>query len=351
MKITIREVAKEAGVSIATVSRVLNGKDGIKDSTKTRVENAIHKFKFTPDQTARTMIVNETKSIGLLVPQLSNEYWATLAEVIEEQLWRSGYTLWLCTSSTREDSLEKEMAVIDLFMQRKVDGIIYSTSSGENEAFADFAAELSRYGIPIVAFDQRIPGLSQIYGDHLHGAMVAVKHLIALGHERIAYIGGPLVSPERELGYRNAHTLHHLAVDERLIFRGEPTFDFGHKAMTELLAGEAAFTGLFCGNDMIALGAILALENAGRRVPDDVAVVGYDDILMASLSKPALTTVRQPLKEMGTTIVEQLLKAIESGDNPHQPCHLVFPMSLIVRESCGAGRRPAAGGDPQPDRA
>ncbi|HZG88157.1 LacI family DNA-binding transcriptional regulator [Paenibacillus sp.] len=336
MKITIKEVAKEAGVSIATVSRVLNGKDGIKPATKDRVEKAIMKYNFSPDQIARSMIVKESKTIGLLVPQLSNEYWATLAEVVEEALWMQGYTLLLCTSSTREDSLQKEKAAIHSFIQRKVDGIIYSTSSGLNASFQAFTEQIKQYGLPIIAFDQKIQGMSQIYGDHLQGAMDAVKHLIQLGHRDIAYIGGPLVSPERELGYRNAHTIHGLAVDEELIIRGEPSFQFGSRAVRRLLAAGKRFTGLFCGNDLIALGALQALEAEGWRVPEDVAVVGYDDIHMAGLARPALTTVRQPVEEMGRTIVERLLQAIETGNAPQQNCHLVFPMTLVVRDSCGA---------------
>ena len=336
MKITIKEVAREAGVSIATVSRVLNGKDGIKPSTKDRVEQVIGKYNFSPDHIARSMIVKESKTIGLLVPQLSNEYWASLAEVVEEALWQQGYTLLLCTSSTRNDSLQKEKAAIHSFIQRKVDGIIYSTSSGWSDSFLEFTEQIKRYGVPIVAFDQKIQGLSQIYGDHLQGAMDAVKHLIQLGHRSIAYIGGPLVSPERELGYRNAHTIHDLVVDEALIYRGEPTFQFGNLAMRELIDSGKTFTGVFCGNDLIALGALQALESAGLRVPEDAAVVGYDDIHMAGLSKPRLTTVRQPIQEMGKALVEHLISTIETGNSPIQNRHLVFPMSLVVRDSCGA---------------
>ncbi|HZG77938.1 MAG TPA: LacI family DNA-binding transcriptional regulator [Paenibacillus sp.] len=336
MKITIKEVAREAGVSIATVSRVLNGKDGIKPSTKDRVERVIGKYNFSPDHIARSMIVKESKTIGLLVPQLSNEYWASLAEVVEEALWQQGYTLLLCTSSTRNDSLQKEKAAIHSFIQRKVDGIIYSTSSGWSDSFLEFTEQIKRYGVPIVAFDQKIQGLSQIYGDHLQGAMDAVKHLIQLGHRSIAYIGGPLVSPERELGYRNAHTIHDLVVDEALIYRGEPTFQFGNLAMRELIDSGKRFTGVFCGNDLIALGALQALESAGLRVPEDAAVVGYDDIHMAGFAKPGLTTVRQPIQDMGRALVEHLISTIETGNSPIQNRQLVFPMTLVVRDSCGA---------------
>lgn len=339
MKITIKEVAKEAGVSIATVSRVLNGKEGIRPSTKKRVEKAIHKYNFFPNQIARSMIVKESKSIGLLVPQLSNEFWSTLAEVIEEELWLHGYTLFLCTSSTKEDSLFKEKAAIHSFLQRKVDGIIYSTSSGGDAEFPAFTEKLKQYDVPMIAFDQRIAGMNQIYGDHIQGAMDVVKHLISLGHSRIAYIGGPLVSPERELGYRNAHTVHNVRVDEDLIFRGEPNFQFGHNAMYQLIQSGIPFTAAFCGNDLIAIGAIHAMERAGLRIPEDVAVVGYDDIHMAGFSKPRLTTVRQPIKEMGKTVVKEILHAINTGNTLDQKCHLVFPMKLVIRDSCGASKK------------
>jgi len=285
------------------------------------------------------MIVKESKSIGLLVPQLSNEFWSTLAEVIEVELWQHGYTLFLCTSSTKEDSLFKEKAAIHSFLQRKVDGIIYSTSSGSHAKFQAFTEKLKQYQVPMIAFDQRIPGMNQIYGDHIQGAMDAVKHLIMLGHSRISYIGGPLVSPERELGYRNAHTVHNVRVDENLIFRGEPNFQFGQDAMNQLIQSGAPFTAVFCGNDLIAIGAIHAIEGAGLRVPEDVAVVGYDDIHMAGFSKPRLTTVRQPIKEMGKTVVEQILHCINTGNNLDQTSHLVFPMKLVIRDSCGASKK------------
>lgn len=339
MKITIKEVAKEAGVSIATVSRVMNGKNGIKPATKKRVEKVIHKYNYFPDQIARAMIVKESKSIGLLVPQLSNEFWATLAEVIEEELWLHGYTLFLCTSSTKEDSFYKEKAAIHSFIQRKVDGIIYSTSSGNHSEFQAFTDTLKKNQVPMIAFEQRIPGMNQIYGDHIQGAMDAVKHLILLGHSRIAYMGGPLVSPERELGYRNAHTVHNVHVDETLIFRGEPKFNFGDEAMNQLIHSGIPFTAVFCGNDLIAMGAIHALETAGLRVPEDVAVVGYDDIHMASFAKPGLTTVRQPVREMGKTVVEQILKFNDTDYTLDQTCHLVFPMKLVIRDSCGASKK------------
>jgi DNA-binding LacI/PurR family transcriptional regulator len=334
MKITIKDVANEAGVSIATVSRVLNNKDRVKSSTRKKIEEAIVKLDFKPDQIARTMINKETKTIGLLVPNLKNEFWAGVATAIQDELWKEGFTTLLCATTAFEDSAEREEAFIKNFIQRRVDGVIYATLSGyHSTGYHPAIKELIDSNIPVVAFDQNIPNVSKVRGSHLQGALMAVEHLIRLGHERIAYLGGPLFSPDRELGFRNAHTLNGLSVDESIIKRGKPTHEFGNSAMLELVKSKEKFTAVFCANDMIALGAMQCLVNAGVRIPEDVAVVGYDDIQMAHLIKPALTTVQQPIREMSSEIVSLLLKLI---DNPNLlPQNLMFDMKLIVRESCG----------------
>jgi DNA-binding LacI/PurR family transcriptional regulator len=334
MKITIKDVANEAGVSIATVSRVLNNKDRVKSSTRKKIEDAIVKLDFKPDQIARTMINKETKTIGLLVPNLKNEFWAGVATAIQDELWKEGFTTLLCATTGFEDSAEREGAFIKNFIQRRVDGVIYATMSGyHSTGYHPAIKELIDSNIPVVAFDQNIPNVSKVRGAHIQGALIAVEHLIRLGHERIAYLGGPLLSPDRELGFRNAHTLNGLNVDESIIKRGNPTHEFGNYAMLELLKSKEKFTGVFCANDMIALGAMQCLIDAGVRIPEDVAVVGYDDIQMAHLIKPALTTVQQPISEMSSEVVTLLLKLIDKPNLP--PKNLMFDMKLIIRESCG----------------
>jgi DNA-binding LacI/PurR family transcriptional regulator len=334
MKITIKDVANVAGVSIATVSRVLNNKDRVKSSTRKKIEDAIVKLDFKPDQIARTMINKETKTIGLLVPNLKNEFWAGVATAIQDELWKEGFTTLLCATTGFDDSAEREGAFIKNFIQRRVDGVIYATMSGyHSTGYHPAIKELIDSNIPVVAFDQNIPNVSKVRGAHIQGALIAVEHLIRLGHERIAYLGGPLLSPDRELGFRNAHTLNGLNVDESIIKRGNPTHEFGNKAMLELVKSKEKFTGVFCANDMIALGAMQCLIDAGVRIPEDVAVVGYDDIQMAHLIKPALTTVQQPIREMSSEVVSLLLKLIDKPNLP--PKNLMFDMKLIVRESCG----------------
>jgi LacI family transcriptional regulator len=338
MKITIKEVAQEAGVSISTVSRVLNGKNRVNKLTRKKVEEAIKKLDFQPDQIARTMIMKETKTIGLVVPQLSNEYWAILSEVIQERLWEKGYSLFICSTDRK---WEQETAAYRSFLERRVDGIILhgATQTCEGNRFS-IIEQMKSHSIPMVSFDTRIPGLHCVAGDHLQGAIDAVEHLVQLGHKEIAYIGGPSVSHHRELGYRNVFMQHHLEVDESLIKRGtDQTIHFtkfGYTSMEALINEKKQFSAVFCGNDLIAIGASKALEKAGIRVPQEVALVGFDDINMASLYKPALTTVRQPIRDMGQAAVDLLLELKQNNDLHSAPTKLLFEMELVIRESCGS---------------
>lgn len=335
---TITDVAEKAGVSIATVSRVLNGK-GVKQTTYEKIMKSIDELGYSPDLMARSMASKETKTIGLLVPTLTNEFWAQLSEAILEELWLKGYGLMLCSSSFE---MEREEAFLQMFMDRKVDGIIFGASSPSlsGNDFSHIDELKSKYSVPFVSLDPNIPDMSGVVGDQIQSAMSAVEHLIRLGNRNIAYIGGPAVSIEREFGYRKALTMHSLPINERLIKLGSgQSFDFGYEALRALLERKEPFTAVFCGNDLIAMGAIHALTEAGLRVPEDVGVVGYDDIQLARLLKPSLTTVRQPIRQISKELIELLLSAIDSGEERLLPKKIVVPNELIIRESCGAGLR------------
>ena len=333
MKITIKDIAKEAGVSIATVSRVINEKDRVDPETRAKVQKAIKKSGFQPDLVARTMVMKESRTIGLLVPTLANEYWALLSEAIQEELWAAGYTLMLCTTGNMYES--KGAAYIQALLRRKMDGIIIG-------AFHIPLAErdlevLLKNKIPMVAFDQRIPGVHMVSGDHFHGAMEVVQHLVNLGHKRIAYIHGAGSSDERELGYRCVLESNGIGVDGRLIKKTRFGIDQGHQAVIELIESGEQFTSVFCWNDLIAFGAIKALQAKGFHVPEDVAVVGYDDIITAAVFTPSLTTMAQPIREIGSAIVKLLMESIHNQRKDSFPQSITFQMKLKVRESCGAG--------------
>lgn len=332
MKNTIKDVAIEAGVSVATVSRVLNDKDRVRHDTRKKVKFAIEKLNFKPDQIARSLSNSKSMSVGLIVPNITNEYWALLSQAIEERLWEFGYTLLL---STTNNILEKEIANIDHFINRKIDGLIFGKNVlTEKKHYQD----ILKTKIPIVSFEDGSLGQIQITSDGLSGAMEAVQHLIDLGHKDISYIGTSSLCDERELGYRNALMLNRQQVKEELIFKGNPSLLLGQEAVKKLMQSKQTFTAVFCWNDITALGVIKALQRYGKSVPDDVAVVGYDNIGMADISNPSLTTINQPVKEMGIAAVDYLLNIIKHPNDNKEHKKVAFKTSLVIRESCGARR-------------
>jgi LacI family transcriptional regulator len=335
-KVNIKHVAKEAGVSIATVSRVVNGQDRVNKATIEKVLRAVETLSYFPDHTAQSMIKKTTRSIGLIVPQLSNEYWAILSEVIQDELWQRGFTLIICST---DHQLEKEIAYLRMMVERRVDGIILGSSVLSLRKNINFSHidDVKKYSIPLVSLDLQIPGVSCVFGDHLQGAFDAVNHIIQLGKRKIAYIGGPAVSIERELGYRKAMMLNGLKVNESLVvLENAQSSDFGRSAVEKLIEAGNSFDAVFCGNDLIALGAMKEMEKNGLQVPKDVAVVGYDDITLAGLVRPSLTTVRQPIRRMGQELIHLLLDQEHIQDGSVMTSKKVLiPTEFIIRESCG----------------
>lgn len=341
MSTTIKDVAREANVSIATVSRVINGKDKVKKETREKIQRAIEKLNYVPDQAARTMINKKTKTIGMFVPLLSNEYWAELAETIQRKLLAKGYTLILSTYNTEGQSA---YSCLDTFLERRVDGLILANllfiDIKEDEKYINMFNE---QGIPLVSFSP-YRNITSICGDSTASSMEAVEHLIRLGHQKIAYIGTISCTIERELGYRNALMLNHLEIDESIIISGRQNYvhyfaQYGYQCAKQLVMDNREFTAVFCANDLIAIGAIKAFDEMGLGVPDDKAVVGFDDIGMASLYRPALTTVKQPIDDMANAAIQVLLEQIENPDKYDPQKKITFPMQLIVRESCGSKKK------------
>jgi DNA-binding LacI/PurR family transcriptional regulator len=341
MSFTIKDVAREANVSIATVSRVINGKDKVKKETREKIQSVIKKMNFMPDQAARTMINKKTKTIGMIVPLLSNEYWAELAEIVQSVLFKKGYTLIIGSSNIGQESY---YSFINTFLERRVDGLIIGRLFHIKEDQSEEEKQLEVFtdqGIPIVTFDSGFTKFTSVCGDNLNSSIHAVEHLIQLGHQRIAFIGTSSTMVHRELGYRNALMLNNIEMDETIIISGRNEnvhyfSQYGYNCVKQLLTDRKQFSALFCSNDLIAIGAIKALEELGIDVPGDMAIIGFDDINMASLYRPALTTVKQPIQEMGNTAVEILLEQIENPGKAFHTRKITFPMELIVRQSSTA---------------
>ena len=197
-------------------------------------------------------------------------------------------------------------------------------------------SQVIKRGIPVVAFEKKIPGIHRVAGDDISGAFKAVEHLIKLGHRDVAYLGACDMGG-RETGYRNAHLKNGIAINESLL--ADTSFDVtsGYSSIISLLKSGNKFSAVFCANDLIAFGAIRALLDSGKSVPGDVAVVGYDDISKAEFFNPKLTTVAQPIEKIGEAIVELLMETIEKGNV--SPKNIIFDSELVIRESCGAKKQ------------
>ncbi len=334
MKVTIKDIADEANVSIATVSRVINGKDKVKEETRLKILKTIGKHNYQPDQTARTMVMKETKTIGLIVGLLSNEYWGRLAEIIQEALWERGYSLIIGSDNMNQD---KQKVILNSFKGRKVDGVIITTELAKSSVKQ--YEEMKEEGVEFISASS-FTNINCVSGDNLLGAIDAVQHLIGLGHRDIVFIGGARVTrPGRELGYKNALFMNNIEVNNNLMITSENIVnnfsDYGYNSVIKLIKSKKKFTAVFCANDLIAIGAMKAFYEKGIKVPEEVAIVGFDDISIAALYQPSLTTVRQPIEEMGITMVDLLIGLIKDQTKSTVK-KLMFPMELIVRESCGS---------------
>jgi LacI family repressor for deo operon, udp, cdd, tsx, nupC, and nupG len=337
---TIRDVARRAGVSVATVSRVVNhSAHRVSAPTRRRVLEAVQALGYQANVIAQGLKKRASRTVALIVPDISNPFFPAIARGIEDVASQHGYAVLLC--NTYED-LARERAYLDLLRKRWVDGVIFATA-GTNTAHL---RALRREGRPVVLVARDVDGvrIDAVLVDNFSGSYQATAHLLRLGHRRIAHIAGPAslhVARERRRGYERALADAGLPPSSIVVGEGDFTADGGRRAVAAWLQRQVEFTAVVAANDLMAIGALEALRAAGRRVPDDVAVVGFDDITFASLVQPALTTVAQPKYRMGQLAMQRLLELM-AGASPAGR-RMVLEPQLIVRESCGARRAaPAA---------
>jgi LacI family transcriptional regulator len=330
--VTIRDVAQAAGVSVATVSRVVSGSSHhVKPGTRERVVAAVARLRYQPNLVARGLKKRVTHTVGLIVPDISNPFFPAIARGMEDVAHRAGFGVLLC--NTYED-LAKERAYLTLLDTRMVDGMIFATVGS-----AAHVRMLRKRGVPAVLI-ARVPervGVDAVLVDNRRGTREATEHLLKLGHRQIAFIGGPPTLPdatERRAGYEQALTTAGIAVTPALIHDGGFRAEGGATAVDALLEQGVPFTAIVAANDLMAIGAMQRLRRRGRRIPEDVAIVGFDDITFASLVEPRLTTVAQPKYRMGRLAMERLLDLLAGGDR--KPRRIVLEPKLVVRDSCGA---------------
>lgn len=326
----MKEVARAAQVSVATVSHVINGTRFVSPALAERVQEAMRGLGYTPDATARSLRVRRTQTIGLVIPDNSNPFFAQLAQVIEEEGFEAGYTTILGNST---EQAERERRYVETLVSKRVDGLIAALSRDDD---GSLAAILGPSRIPLVVIDRdvRMPGADVVVYDNAGGARAATRHLLELGHVHIGCIAGPAdVRPaaERVEGFRGALREAGLALQEEHVVEGDFHYDGGRSAAARLLDESDGLTAIVAGNDLMAAGAMRLLAERGLRVPEDVSVVGFDDAPLAEMVSPALTTVRQPLQAMAQTAVSLLLERIAGTDGGVQ--RRVLPTELVVRGS------------------
>ncbi|RFO98238.1 transcriptional regulator [Rhodoferax lacus] len=325
--VTLDMVAREAGVSPATVSRIMNGTAVVSAARKEAVDAAIAKLGFVPNPVARGLAGGRTFSIGVVTQTLDSPFYGSALRGIEEKLLPLGYSPLFVSGQW---NAEVEAKCMDVLRSRRVDGIIVLTGRLTDKALKNYAKTM-----PIVVTGRKLsaPGLAALYCDNVEGARLATQHLIGLGHRQIAFISGDPQHPdaaERFQGYRKALEEARIKFDPALVAEGGFYEASGLQAVGDLLASRKRFTAIFAANDQMAVGAALGLSRHSLRVPEDVSLIGYDDLLSSLYSNPPLSSVHQSAYELGQLAADVLLQLL-SGE---KPVFQVPAPRLVPRESC-----------------
>lgn len=332
---TIRDVARLAGVSHQTVSRLINGSERISPETRMKVESAIQSLGYHPSAIARSMSFGDTRTFACISPNLTDFTFASMIEGAEIYAREQGYFLISATAANAEGF---RRLLDQLVQSRRTDGLLVINP------YADERHLSLPKNVPVVLMGARprTQGLASVALDDVQGGYLATRHLLGLGHERIAIVSGPMEEDcvqDRTEGHQKALAEAGLPFDDSLVIAGDWSATSGGQAAEKLLGRRAGFSALFAQNDRMAVGAIDVLQKKGRRVPQDCSIVGFDDMPLASYFNPALTTIRQDIPAIGRSAVRLLIDLKEKPDSHRQ--QLLFPPELVVREStleCSPGK-------------
>ena len=307
---TIKDVARLAEVSVTTVSHVVNGTRHVAPAGRARVEQAIRELGYVPSAIARSLKSNNTRTLGMLIPNSSNPYFAEVVHSVEDRCFGAGYNLILCNT---KDEAHRQGTYLQVLAERRIDGLIV-VSTGHD---ASLAQQLQGLTIPTVLVDRAIEVPEQpcdlVETAHRQGGWLATQHLLGLGHRRVACIGGPeglLPSEQRIAGWRDALAASGLDATG-LLWHGQFTSQGGFEAMQALLNLPQPPSAVFVANDLMAMGALCAAHEHHLRVPEALSIVGFDDIELAAFTSPPLTTVAQPKQQIGALAVDMLLERID----------------------------------------
>lgn len=327
--VRIVDVAKKANVSTATVSRVLSKPDAVKEETTEKVLEAIKELNYQPNALARQLRRLETKTVLVVVPDITNPFFSKVLRGIESVAVTNGYQVLLGDAG---NDVERENEYLNILRQKKADGMVLLTARMKSKIVEEMALEY-----PVVLACEYIEGLSipTVSIDNISGARKATEHLINLGHKRIGFISGPLggvLGHDRLKGYCQAMARHNLTVEPILVQEGDFSYESGFNMMIKFLALTHPPTAVFAANDEMAFGAINAIKSRGLSVPHNISVMGFDDIKFSSIFEPALTTIAQPAFEIGTKAMELLIRLMNREKIERQ--QYMLEDQLITRDSC-----------------
>jgi LacI family transcriptional regulator len=329
--VTIHDIAKRAHVSIATVSAVVNSSAYVSPSLKERVLEALEELDYHPDEIARSLKSKRTRTLGLIISDITNPFFTAVVRGVEDVANRSGYAVILC--NTDEDP-DKERTYLKVLRSRRVDGLIMAPSVGKKSC----AENLRFQNIPVVFID-RVPATcctDAVVVDNVGGAFEAVAHLIKLGHRRIGIITGLQkisTTQERLEGYTNAFRTHKLRINKEWIKEGNSRLSGGYEKGLELLETRNRPSAIFVTNNLMTIGLMKAIVEKGLSCPEDISVVGFDDFDWAGVFRPRLTAVSQPTYEMGSKAAELLVSRI-AGKKGGGSERINLSPTLIIRDSC-----------------
>lgn len=336
MRVTIKDVAEKVGVNPSTVSRVLNGDSNlsIREETRNRILEAIKEMGYTPNPIARSLRKKTSDAIGMLIPDITNPFFPEVIKGAETAASEKGLSVILCNTDENSD---KERNLVRFLIDRRVDGMLLFSSRLEDET----VSEVEKSGIPFVLVNRGSRSNSGAYVvvDNTLGAKLAMQHLIGLGHEKIAHISGFLYTEtglERLEGYRKSLNAAGLPFDSECMVEAGFTEQQGYIAMQKLLSLTNPPTAVFAANDLMAMGAMTAIMEKGLRVPEDISLVGFDDIWVANRITPALTTVKIPLIEMGSLAMKIISDKIAQKEIQDE--RIILTPELIIRSSTAVAK-------------
>ncbi|MCJ8008192.1 LacI family DNA-binding transcriptional regulator [Lederbergia wuyishanensis] len=333
MKATIYDVAKAAGVSIATVSKVINNTGNMRDTTRQKVKETMEKLNYQPSLMASALTGKGTETLGLLVPDISNPFFSEIAKTIEDRAHESGMSVIICST---DENTEKEKKYVELLQRKQVDGMIVASSFHNIEILKGVVDRK----IPLVMLTQDDAGLgvTSISVDDFKGGYEATSHLLSEGHRDIVIIAEYAKSSKHRIyGYLEAHEEHGIKTSEENIIRTVASIENGRECLRKIVEKGKVPTGIFACNDLIAVGVIQEANEMGLNIPEDLSIVGFDNTILATTTVPGLTTIAQPITEMGKRVVDVIISEIKDKNQKKE--HVLFKPQLIIRGTTAVKKR------------